>query len=156
MRLYLAALALFLSLLVGAPAQSPKSPITKDNVRQAIALFREDPTSERGRGAASIIVHFAEESADVEVVISPSVLPWLGSKPTPKYSDTLLAAYLAGTVRSQLESGVTKSDPVAGVEQVIETYLKLKKTEPNLRVPVVETFIQLKTQGKLKEHLETK
>ena len=152
----LAALALFPAVAVAAPAQPLKPPVTKDMARKAIALFREEPASEAGRGAASIILRFAEESPDVEVVIAPPFLPWFADKPAMKHGDTLMAAYLAGTILSQLDSGAAKFDPVAGAEQVIETYEKLKKAKPDLRIPSVETLIELKAQGKLKEHLSFK
>jgi hypothetical protein len=145
-------LALVIALAAGAPAEEPKEIITKDMIRKVIAIFREEPGSERGRGAASLIVRFAEESPEVEVSVSPAVLPWMKANPAPKYGDILLAAFMAGTIRSELDRGVVKSDAVAGTEQVIETYQKLKKTNPTLRIPEVETFIQLQAQGKLKEH----
>ena len=105
---------------------------------------------------ASVILRFAEESPDVEVEISPQALPWLNVKPSPEHSAILLTAYMAGTIRSQLERGVTKNDSLAGAEQVIETYQQLKKIEPGLRIAEVKTLIDVKHRGKLKEYLEAK
>lgn len=156
MKHWIIALIILLGHPIASPGQQSKQPISKDAVLKAIALFREEPASEQGRGAASIILRYGQESAVVEVVISPKFLPWLGAKPTPKHSDTLMAAYLAGTTRAQLESGRTKNDAVAGTEQVIETYQKLKISDPSLRIPDVEKFIQLKAQGKLAGYLNAK
>jgi hypothetical protein len=129
------------TLAADPPAQPAPQTITKDIVRKAIAVFRQEPASENGKAAASTILHFAQESPDVEVTMSHTALPWLSVRPVPKYSNTLLAAYIAGSVRSQLDSGANKNDPVAGAEQVIETYLLLKKAEPDFLIAEVEKLI---------------
>ena len=138
-----------------SPAQEPKAKLTKDDVLKSIATFREDPASERGHVAAAIIVRFARESPDVEVTAGPRFLPWMSAKPIPKESSTLLAAYIAGSVRSQLEGGKTKNDALAGEEQVIETYLKLQKATPDLHIESVDKLIDLQKQGRLKTYLES-
>lgn len=154
--------ALFLGVCVATalaadpPAQPAPQTITKEIARKAIVLFRQEPVSERGKGAASLLIHFARESPDVEVTMSSSALPWLVTKRPSEYSSTLLVAYIAGSVRSQLDSGATKNDPVAGAEQVIETYHLLQKTDPTFKMEEVEKLIELKTSGKLKEHIEAK
>lgn len=140
-------LALLVTLVLHAPGQS--KPIFKEDALKAIAVFREAPDSPQGQEAAATIVRFAHESANVELQLSPKLTPWLAVKPEPMHSKLLLAAYMAGSIRSQLDSGIKKHDPVAGVKQVIETYQLLQKTDPGYRVEVVERFIQQKAEEKL-------
>jgi hypothetical protein len=156
MKRHVAALVLFVAAAVSSPAQQPKQTIPKADVLQAIADFRAEPESARGNGAASVIVRFAQDSPDVTVSGSPALQPWMAPKPPPKQSRTLLVAYIAGSVRSQLESGKTKDDTLAGEEQVIETYQKIQQTTPDLHIAEVEKLVALQKQGKLKEYLDSK
>jgi hypothetical protein len=146
---------ILLAITLPSPAQQSEDKVTKEVALKSIATFREDPESERAHVAAAIIVRFARESADVEVTAGKRYLPWMETQPIPKESSTLLAAYIAGSVRSQLESGKTKNDPLAGEEQVIETYRRLQQTKPDLHIDAVEKLIDLQKQGKLKDHLES-
>jgi hypothetical protein len=137
-------------------ADEPKEAVTKDVALKAIATFREEPMSERATVAAAILVRFARESPDVAVTASPALIPWMEAKPLPKESSILLTAYIAGSVRAQLESGHMKNDAVAGEEQVIETYQKLQQTTPTLHIDSVEKLVDLQKQGKLKETFDSK
>ena len=127
--------------------------VTKHGVHNAIAVFRAQPTTQFGRVAAAMIFRFAETSPDTEVVISTKFTPWTAHKPYPKHTDELAIAYLAGTIRSQLEHGTHKNDPVAGAEQIIETYQQLRKAEPSFRDAYCEKLIELKAKGKLKPYI---
>jgi hypothetical protein len=137
------------------PARPAPQGVSKDAARQAIAIFRQEPVSDRGREAAATIFRFAQGSPDVEVVKSKNALPWLATRALTKYNSVLLTAYIAGSVLSQLDSGLTRNDPVAGAVQVIETYQLIQKTDPTFRMPEVEKLVDLQTQGKLKEYVET-
>ena len=64
-----------------------------------------------------------------------------------------LAAFTAGNVRSQLDSGVCRDDPYSGLIAVFRVYRHLKKANPELTIPEVETLLELHQQGKLMEHL---
>jgi hypothetical protein len=153
---FLVALIVLAAIVLPSPAQQSDDEVTKDVALKSIATFREDPESERGHVAAAIIIRFAKESSDVQVSAGKRYLPWMEAQPVPKESSALLTAYIAGSVRSQLESGKTKNDPLAGEEQVIETYHKLQQTKPDLRIETVEKLIELQKQGKLKDYLDSK
>jgi hypothetical protein len=146
-------LALIAAATLAALAQEG---VTKADVLRAIERFRAAPESEGGQVAAQVIVRFAKESPEVEITASPKLLPWMQATPPPKQSSLLLAAYIAGSARAQLESGKTKHDALAAEEQVIETYRKLQQTTPGLKIEAVEKLVELQKQGKLKEYLETK
>jgi hypothetical protein len=150
----LGALIFLAAVVLPLRGQQSDDKVTKEVALKSIATFREDPESERAHAAALLVVRFAKESPDVKVTAGKRYLPWMDTQPIPKPSSILLAAYIAGSVRSQLESGKAKNDPLAGEEQVIETYQKLQRTNPDLRIEAVEKLIELQKQGKLKEYLE--
>lgn len=141
----------------GVQAKPPERPIDKDTVRMAITIFRRTPTNQQGNMVRPIILRYAQESPDVRIEVSPRVMPWIGS--AKGYDDAmpvLLTAYVAGSVQAQLDNRKSKDDPVAGTEQVIATYRQMQRTEPSLRIMAVEKLIDLKKQGKLAKHLETR
>ncbi len=138
-------------------AEPPDPPISKDTVRQAITIFRQNPASAQADLARGLIVRFADASPDVSIAVSPRVLPWLNDSKVPKETgNILLTAFVAGDTRAQLDRGKAKDDPLAGTEQVIATYRQLQKGQPSLKVPEVERFIELRKQGKLAEHLQAR
>lgn len=131
---------------------SPKIVVTNEQILKVITLFRQDPAKAIDQGAGRLILDFAEASPDVEIKVSTDVMPWMGdSKPDPKQSSVMLAAFFAGEIKAQLESHTTKDDAMAGVLQMIETYQQMKKVDPAFHFDVVEKWITLQSQGKLKE-----
>ena len=103
--------------------------IDKDTVRKAITIFRQTPTNQQGSMVRPIILRFAQESPDVNIVVSPKFMPWLedGNKAHDQAGAVLLTAYVAGDVQSQLDKRKMRDDPVAGTRQVIATYRQLQK-----------------------------
>ncbi len=129
--------------------------VSKEDVRRAIAIFRRDPLNAQGEMTRPIIFMFAKESPDVEVSLIQNHLLWFDNKSLPDGSrQVLLAAYMAGTIQSQLDSGKTKHDPLAAAEQVIATYRQLQKADPRLKVREIEDLADLQKRGKLAEHLK--
>jgi hypothetical protein len=142
------------ALAVTAWATGERLPlITKHEALKAIAAFREDPLSDLGRGAGALIITFADEDHDVSVRISPKTVPFLSNKSIPQeIVSTLLVAFTAGNIDSQLLRNEKKDDSYSGVLQVIETYRQLQKKKPKLRIAEVEKFIDLERQGKLRAY----
>ena len=135
-------LLLFLSLTAAWPAPDQKEPtVTKEVALKAITLFREQPHTEAGRGAAALILRFAEESPDVKVTLEHSQMEWFGPKEDLKNYSILLVAYVAGSLRSQLDSGKKEHDGPASAKQVVETYKKLKQIDPKLGIEPIEKML---------------
>ncbi len=133
-----------------ARAKPSEQPIDKETVRKAITIFRQTPANQQGSMVRPIILRFAVESPEVQIVVPPLILPWIeGGKARSEAKAALLTAYVAGDVRAQLDQRKMKDDPVAGTEQVISTYRQLQKTEPQLKINEVEKLIDLHKQGKL-------
>lgn len=152
--------AIFLVLLVvmgpsAVQALTDKSPVSKEAVRQAIADFREDPTSEKGRGARGRIIQFSHDSEDVLLNISSKVLPWMeNDRVDEDTAFTLFSAFAAGNTLAQLDKGKKEDDTMAGVAQIIATYRQLQKAKPSLKISEVDRLIDLQNEGKLAAFLE--
>ena len=144
------------ALLFSASANAHDQPDTptREEALKAIADFAQSPASKEGKAAAATIVTFAEDSEDVLVRISPAALPWVGEGKNYKFGPILLAAYVAGNVESQLNSGKKGNDSYAGIQQVMKTYAQLKKTDKTLSIPEIQKFIDLEAKGELKKYLE--
>lgn len=147
-------LVAFLCLAHAAVAQGANKPISGEEVLKAIQVFSRSPQSEEGRLAASTITRYANASDDVAVSLTPEIVPWFGIPKPPKHSGTLLAAFIAGNVKSQVEKKTKGDDSHAGLQQVIKTYAQLKESDKSYSVPEVEKFVELESKGELKKYVE--
>jgi hypothetical protein len=142
--------------VVCSPAAEPGLPISKETVRTAIELFRQDPLSPRGRAAGEIVRSFAEKSDEVIVQVNPKVAPFLNNLTIPSEERTLLLdAFVVGNVDSQFLHNEKKDDPYAGVSEVIETYRQMQKGNTALSLPEIENFIGLEKRGELKKYVDS-
>ena len=132
--------------LMGAWAPTPD-----DTVRHALAVFDESPLDKTGEAALAEIVEFADKTDKVEIVVAEGVLPWVGEVP---HSDLLLGAFIAGNLRSQLDSGVTRSDAYSGMLEVFAVYSALKAREPKFSVPSIDAFLEQHRRGALMTALD--
>jgi hypothetical protein len=144
------------AIIVLATLQAAKSEciVTHDAVLKEILIFSRAPLTEDGRGAAAVIVRFAQESEHVTITLSSAVTPWIGGKQEYKYSEILLAAYIAGNLKSQLERGKNEDDPHAGLVQVFKTYAQLKEADGKFKVPEIDKLMELHSENKLEEYLK--
>lgn len=135
-------------------AAEPGAPISKETVRSAIALFRQDSLSRRGRAAGETVRIFAEKDDSVIVNITSKVVPFLTNVKIPHEDRALLLdAFVVGNVDSQFLRNERKDDPYAGVSEIIQVYREWKKREPALSVPEIENFIELEKRGELKKYV---
>ena len=139
------------ALLMQAIIDDPTTVPSKPDALAAIDRFLASP----GPGDdAKVINRFAEESKDCLVSISPNVLPWVTRDPAYKYHGALLTAFIAGNVRSQLQSGKVEDDAYAGTLAVIQAYNKLRERDKDFTAPEIEKQIALEKTGELKAHIE--
>jgi hypothetical protein len=143
-----------LTIAVAAPADPV---ITKEIALKAIVIFRDDPLSEDGRGAAALIITFVDKNHDVLVALNKKVFPVFGAPGvSQKETSLLLAAFAAGNVDSQLLRGVKRDDAYAGDLQLIQTYRQLQKRNPKLKIVAVEKMAEMEQHGELKRYLSSK
>ena len=135
-------------------ADQPKTLTTKEDIRNAILVFHQDPLSPRGRAAGEIVRRYAEKSTDVMLTITPKLTPFLTNIRLPERDRSLLlAAYIIGNVDSQLLHNEKKDDPYSGVLEVIETYRQMQKRNAAVILPEIENFIELEKRGELKKYV---
>lgn len=150
-RLLLGLLALGLFGWTATGGAAPTGAVSKDTVLKAIEVFQKDPSSTEGLTAASTIMSFAQKSDSVHVALSKAVVPWLKKQDAPD-ADTrsmLLAAYVAGDVRAQLQSGKAEDDIYAGWQQVLATYDQLRQINPTVKLPEIDELKNKEKAGTL-------
>ena len=152
------AIPLLASVALNISTAAPADPvISKEVALKAIGIFRDDPLSEDGRGAAAIIISFADKNHDVLLGLSKKVFPVFDVPGvSQKETGLLLAAFAAGNVDSQLLRGVKKDDAYAGDLQLIQTYRQLQKKNPKLKIPAIEKMAEMEQRGELKRYLSSK
>ena len=116
-------------------------------VLKAIAMFAADPGGTNAAGAMAIIVNFVEASTNVEVGICAELQPWMCRKPAIKKGGTLLAAFIAGNIRPQLEKHVNQDHPAEGVVLMCEVYKTLRQRGLIQAVPELEQWSKLDRAG---------
>lgn len=120
---------------LGLPGNEEKS------ILEAITLFEEDPLRREIPMIMALITQFAMKSPDVNVVITMDLLPWLNADPNPDPSNILLASYVAGNIRPQLEKKVNNNHSVEGIKFLLKIYAALKEKG---KIPKIEHLEQWK------------
>ena len=136
---------------VVVPQETKKESPTKADVLAAIERFMANPGP---TDDARLINQFAQESSDCMVGLSPNVMPWATVQPAPKYSGALLTAFIAGNVKSQLDSGKNADDPHAGLLAVFKVYEKLREKDKDFKVAQIDELMTKEKNGELKAWAE--
>ena len=141
-------------LVAHAPAADVGVPISKEDVRTAIRIFRQAPATPRGRAAGKVVQSFAEKNDSIIIFITPKVVPFLTNVKIPHEDAALLLdAFIVGNIDSQLLRNEKKDHPYDGVLEIIETYRRMQKRDPSVRIAEVEKFIELEKRGELKQYV---
>jgi hypothetical protein len=158
-----------LSLCVAATLQAAE-PVSRVQVLDAIHTFE---TYASGGGAApsavafdkndavvrasNTIFRFAVDSDDVVVDLGPDSVTWcdvkkgLSDLPNSGARGLLLAAYLAGSVKSQLQSGKHDPNPYPGWLAMLRVYRAVRMRE-GVTIPEVEPLLARQAAGTLEAY----
>jgi|CZKI01.1.fsa_nt_gi hypothetical protein len=104
--------------------------------------------------ASNIILKFAIESDDVVVDLGADAVPWCDVKKGLQevsgagQRGLLLAAYVCGSVRAQLQSGKQDPNPLAGWVAMLRVYRAMRIRE-GVEIPEVETLLARQANGSL-------
>lgn len=149
-------LTLCFALVVSPVGAKDKPVITKDLVLRAITEFRHDPTSDSGRAARALVVKYGHDSPDVAIKFTPKNYPISEIKPASEDErGTLLAAFMVGSLDSQLSPGAKGDDAYAGDLQLIKTYRQLQQKNRSLKIAAIEKMAALEARGELKRYLNS-
>ncbi len=147
------AAALFVT-LAGTAAAAPPS---KQEVLMAISVLEKNITSPEAADAAKTVVIYAQESDDVMVDIGPEQLPWVNEKwglekaREQNNQSLILAAFVAGNIRSQIKNDKAEDDTYSGWIFAIDAYKRLR-TKGAFRSPAIESLQKMEDGGTLLQH----
>ena len=145
-----------LSLVLAPSTALLSDPLQRDDeakIRAQIEQFLADPTSESSADAAKAIAVYVTESKVVDVDISTKVCVWVLSNAEQGTKELLLAAFMAGNVRSQLDTGTKQDDSYSGIVQALRVYRALKAQNPNLKEAGMDRFAAMQAKGELNQHV---
>ncbi len=147
------AAALFAVLAGGAAAAPP----SKQDVLVAISVLEKNITAPEAADAAKTVVIYAQESDDVMVDIGPEQLPWVSEKwglekaREQSNQSMLLAAFVAGNIRSQIKNDKVEDDTYSGWIFAIDAYKRLR-TKGSFHSPAIESLQKMEENGTLLQH----
>jgi hypothetical protein len=149
--------AAFPSLLLCACAAFPargddrKPDVTEKQFRRASLALLEDPLGDSAPDQAKQVVLFTMQTPDAAVALGREEMKWTGKD--DKRGLLLLAAYLAGDVQSQLNSGVQRNDRYAGLLSLFGVYRRLREQDKDFHVAEVDELLKLHADDKLTGYL---
>ena len=140
--------------LLTAPPTSQLASLPPDpgkaEIRRVIDEFLKSPAKDDRAGK---IMKFAQDSEDVSIVLDDQVLSWMTHRPKYEQADLLMAVFVAGDVRSQLDSGKNADDSYAGLQEVFRIYREMQQNQAGLKLPEIDALIEKDKAGTLKPFL---
>jgi hypothetical protein len=130
---------------------------TRDQALHAIAVLERKVDGDEAAEAARTIVTYADLSQDVLVDLGPDEIPWVNEKwgldkdRELNCQSMLLAAFVAGNVRSQIRSDRAEDDTYAGWLFAIDAYKRLRAKE-SFKSPSLDGLSRMETEGTLAQH----
>jgi hypothetical protein len=137
--------------LMQAVIPDPNAIPSKSEVLAAIDRFIASPGPTEDARAINV---FADKSDACTVNIADDVLTWLRHQPQYKYNGALVTGFIAGNVKSQLDSGKAVDDSYAGVLATFKVYEKLQQRDKDFKVPEIEEQMAMEKKGELKAWIE--
>jgi hypothetical protein len=153
MRMTLAAALLAACASSGLAATTP----SKYEALRAISVLERSLVGSEADEAARTIVTYADLSDDVMVDIGPDEIPWADEKwglekdQEMSCQSMLLAAFIAGNVRSQIKNDRTEDDTYSGWVFAIDAYNRLR-AKGKFHSPSIESLSKMEADGTLLQH----
>jgi hypothetical protein len=144
------------ALLVAATCGRAAAP-SKEEALRAISVLEQNVTGPQAAAAAKTIVVYAQLSDDVMVDVGPDQLPWISEDwgidrdRAAALQSILVAAFVAGNVKTQIKNEKAEDDTYSGWLFAIEAYRRLRAKE-DFRSPSIEGLSKMQSEGKLLEH----
>jgi len=130
---------------------------TQHEALEAIATLERSVAGPDALAAARTIVIYAQLSDDVLVDIGPEEIPWaeedwgMDGDREKSCQSVLLAAFVAGNIRSQIKNNRVEDDTYSGWIFVISAYNRLRQRE-HFSSPSIEALLRMQTSGTLLQH----
>ncbi|HEY4989495.1 MAG TPA: hypothetical protein VII09_06795 [Opitutaceae bacterium] len=130
---------------------------SKRDALLAISVLEKSVVGPEASEAAKTIVIYAQLSEDVMVDIGPDQLPWLSESfgldkdQEAECHSILLAAFVAGNIKSQIKNDKAEDDTYSGWLFAIQTYRRLQAQE-DFKSPSIEALARMQADGTLLKH----
>ena len=104
--------------------------------------------------ASNLIMRYAVESDDVVVDLGPDSVTWcdvkkgLSDQTNAGQRGLLLAAYVSGCIKAQLQSGKQDPNPLSGWVAMLRVYRVMRISE-GTRIPEIEALLARQADGTL-------
>ncbi|MHB1423209.1 MAG: hypothetical protein ACYC3I_08455 [Gemmataceae bacterium] len=122
--------------------------------RQTSSLLLEDPLNRSNRDWSRLIMLYALNAPNADIVLGQQELRWAGVENNDPHALLLLAAYTAGNIQSQLNSGVKRNDRYSGLISLFRVYRALHQQNENFKVAAVDDLLTLHEKDKLVRHVQ--
>jgi hypothetical protein len=130
---------------------------TRHEALQAITVLEKNVVGQEAAEAARTIVMYANLSDDVLVNLGPDEIPWVDEKwglekeQELSCQSMLLAAFVAGNVRSQIKNDRAEDDTYSGWIFAIDAYNRLR-AKGAFKSPSIESLSKMEGEGTLLQH----
>ena len=130
---------------------------SRHEVLVAISVLERSVSGQQAVDAAKTIVLYAQDSDDVVVDIGPGQLPWISEKwglakdQEMECQSMLLAAFVAGNIKSQIKNSRAADDTYSGWVFAIDAYNRLR-AKGSFRSPSLEDLAKREADGTLLEY----
>jgi hypothetical protein len=139
----------------GASQKGGKGPkITDKSFRQISSTFMDEPLDKSNRDWARLIMLYALDAPNAALVLSGEELHWTGVDNNDPQALLLLAAYTAGNIQSQLNSGVKRNDRYSGLITLFRVYRALRDRDDKYKVAAVDELLTMHEEDRLVRHLQ--
>ncbi|HEY5079787.1 MAG TPA: hypothetical protein VII43_08060 [Opitutaceae bacterium] len=145
------------ALLLASAANGFAATPTKHEALQAISVLEKSLVGPEADEAARTIVTYADLSDEVMVDLGPDEIPWsdekwgLEKERELSCQSMLLAAFVAGNVRSQIKNDRAEDDTYSGWVFAIDAYKRLR-ANGKFRSPSIESLLKMEAEGTLLHH----
>lgn len=129
--------------------------ITDQLFRQTSSLLLDDPLNRSARDWSRLVLLYTLQTTNpAEVALGPEEWRWIGLEKDDPRSVLLLAAYVSGNIRSQLNSGVKRNDRYSGLLALFRVYRALRAENKVFKVADIDNFLVLHADNKLIPYLQ--
>ncbi len=140
---------------VRADEREKKGPLIDDKIfRQVSSTFLNDPLSKSARDWSRLIMLYTQQTSRAAVVLGSEELRWVDLGADNPHTLLLLAAYAAGNIQSQLNSGVKRNDRYSGLLTLFRVYRALQEKDATFKIAAIDDLLTLHQEKKLLPHLQ--
>ncbi|HTU22161.1 MAG TPA: hypothetical protein VMG10_29245 [Gemmataceae bacterium] len=128
--------------------------ISDRSFRQIATTFLNDPRHSSAPAWARLILLYMKQTSSAAVVLGSEELQWAGFGDDDRHLQVLLAAYAAGNIQSQLNSGVKRNDRYSGLLTLFHVYRTLREQDKKFQIAALDRLLEMHREDKLGAHLQ--